>query len=108
MIKRILAVIFVALLHLILSVVIYGKAEVIEQTTDTAVWHNASKVIAFPILWLIRIEEHVHVPRIFGLDWFPILMVLNSLFWGTVIVMLLFWVKKRGWGGPREPQQKSS
>ena len=95
MIKRVLAIIFVALLHLVLSVVIYGKAEVIEQTADTALWHNASKVIAFPILWLIRIEEHVHVPRIFGLDWFPILMVLNSLFWGAAIVVLLLWAKRR-------------
>ena len=95
MIKRILAVIFVAVLHFILSVAIYGQAAVIEQTTNTAVWRNAADVIAFPILWLLLIEQHVHVPRIFGLDWFPILMVLNSLFWGAVIVAILIWVKKR-------------
>jgi hypothetical protein len=76
-----------AVIHFLASWICFTRSEVIRPTESTRVWRVATEVLAFPLVWIQSLD--------FGFDAFPMLMILNSLLWGSVLAGLarMMWIK---------------
>ena len=76
-----MAMVLVALLHFVGSWVSFTKSELIKPTASTAAWKSATRVLAFPLVYLGDASGTV--------DLFPMLMIANSVLWGIALVFIV-------------------
>lgn len=74
-----------ATLHFALSWISFTRSEVIRPDASTPTWRLATEILAFPLLWLQKLNP--------GFDVFAPMMVLNSVLWGAVFggCIVLVW-----------------
>lgn len=93
---RVVASVLIAVIHFAFTVYAYGQADVAEHTMSSRRWATVLEVLAVPILYSFDLaERRIPIPHMAGMDWLPLVMLLNSLFWGAVIVSTFVWLRRR-------------
>jgi hypothetical protein len=78
MIRKGLLVALISFVHFLAEGLCLTRAEAIRPGPDHAIWHAATQVLGFPLLYASD--------WIGGVDLFPLLMVANSILWGVTLV----------------------
>lgn len=93
--RLILAVVLTAA-HLAFSIICIGEADFLyADEATTRRWQIALRIISFPIVYLNLLSYRGPVPKLLDFDWIPALVVLNSLFWGFALTLVISLLAKR-------------
>lgn len=75
----------IASAHLVSSVVCLGRASFEYGEKGVAYWWQiAFAIIGFPLIYVEKLNYRGGVPAILEFDWYPWLLVANSVLWGVV------------------------
>ena len=85
-IKKVVLVFFVSGIHFLLTLLCISKASVQGDDGPETFWLRALDVVAFPVLYLQKVEYRWGTLRAFGFDLIPLLVICNSILWGIAIV----------------------
>jgi hypothetical protein len=70
-------------------------AFILSKTTYTRGMQLAYDILSFPLVYADRLNYRGGVPTFLDFDWVPVLVVLNSVLWGTVIGVIYWWLYRR-------------
>lgn len=100
--KGIVIAVVLTAAHIVASITCISKASFLyAEEATTRKWQIAFEILSFPFVYLERLQYHGPVPKFLDFDWFPALVVVNSLFWGIVLTALVAWSVTR-----KEKQKK--
>lgn len=95
MVRKVFLVLVLAGLHFWITLVSISKTLNTGSDLINEFWSLVLDIVAFPLLYLQRLEQHWGSFWMFGVDILQILVVLNSIFWGIALVAIIdFFVKK--------------
>ena len=72
-----------SLIHFAVTWVSFMRSAVIKADESTSSWRAAAEVLAFPLVYLQGLDV--------GFDPFPVLLILNSVLWGSIVAAIVVW-----------------
>lgn len=78
----------VAVIHLALV------AYILSKTTYSRGWQVLHDILAFPLVYVDRLNYQGAVPGFLDFDWMPFLVVLNSALWGAALAAAWYWWRR--------------
>ena len=76
-----------AVIHFATTWLCFVRSAVIRANESTPHWRAAAEILAFPLVYLQDIDV--------GFDAFPVLIILNSVLWGSTLAVVVVWGIRR-------------